>query len=168
MIERRHESGGRVSRALYSSCGRYRYLLERRWSDGPGLAWVMLNPSTATERANDPTIERCERRSRMLGYGALSVVNLFAWRATRPADLARAEAPVGPGNDAEILAAVLGANAVLCGWGAHGGLHGRGAEVRALLSGAGRPLLHLGLTAAGAPRHPLYVAYARAPEPWVS
>ncbi|MDO5705795.1 MAG: DUF1643 domain-containing protein, partial [Paracoccus sp. (in: a-proteobacteria)] len=91
MIERRHEGGGRVSRAMYSRCGGHRYLLERRWAPGARLVWVMLNPSTATELSNDPTIERVERRSRMLGYDALSVVNLFAFRATRPADLARAE-----------------------------------------------------------------------------
>ena len=166
LIERRHEGGGRVSRAVYSPCGGYRYLLERRWGSGPVLAYVMLNPSVATELANDPTIERCERRARMLGHGGFAVVNLFAWRATRPADLARADRPVGPENDRVILEVAAGAGTVLCAWGVHGALHGREAEVRALLAGCGRPLFHLGLTAGGSPRHPLYVPYARQPEAW--
>ncbi|MDO5613249.1 MAG: DUF1643 domain-containing protein [Paracoccus sp. (in: a-proteobacteria)] len=166
MIERQHSGDGRDSRAVYSDCGAYRYALTRRWGPGAALVWVMLNPSTATEAANDPTIERVERRSRMLGYDALSVVNLFAWRATRPADLARAGDPVGPDNDAVILETVAGGAAVLCAWGVHGALHGRDAVVRGMLAGSGQRLLHLGLTAGGAPRHPLYVAYARAPELW--
>ncbi|MCB2110163.1 MAG: DUF1643 domain-containing protein, partial [Rhodobacteraceae bacterium] len=45
--------------ALYSRCGAYRYLLSRRWGPGGMLLYVLLNPSTATEAANDPTIERC-------------------------------------------------------------------------------------------------------------
>ncbi|MDO5632063.1 MAG: DUF1643 domain-containing protein [Paracoccus sp. (in: a-proteobacteria)] len=166
MIERWHSGEGRDSRAVYSGCGGYRYVLTRRWGAGAALVWVMLNPSTATEAANDPTIERVERRTRMLGYDALSVVNLFAWRATRPADLARAADPVGPQNDAMILEVVAEAGAVLCAWGVHGRLLGRDLAVRAMMAGCGRPLLHLGLTAGGAPRHPLYVAYARAPEEW--
>jgi hypothetical protein len=32
--------------------------------------FIMLNPSTATEVQNDPTVERCERRARALGFGA--------------------------------------------------------------------------------------------------
>lgn len=163
---RRHRAGATRSFAAYSSCGRYRYGLMRRWAAGPALLYVMLNPSTATELANDPTIERCERRARALGYAAFGVVNLFAFRATRPRDLMQAEDPVGPLNEAAILLALRHAGDVLCAWGAHGGHRGQDHRVLALLRGAARPLLHLGLTRSGAPRHPLYVAYARAPEIW--
>lgn len=167
LIELRHSDARRLARAVYSDCGAYRYLLEREWDAGlRRLALVMLNPSTATETANDPTIERCERRARMLGYGTFRVVNLFAFRATRPADLRMAAAPVGPGNDAAIRQAAVWADAVLCAWGAHGGHQGRADAVAAMLRDCGRPLLHLGLTAGGAPRHPLYVAYARQPAVW--
>lgn len=70
---------------------------------GGSLLYILLNPSTATEEHNDPTVERCERRARALGYGGFAVTNLFAFRATRPEDLKRAGAPVGPGNDEAIL-----------------------------------------------------------------
>ncbi|MCB2117354.1 MAG: DUF1643 domain-containing protein [Rhodobacteraceae bacterium] len=166
MIERRHEGGGRRSRALFSDCGAYRYLLERDWAPGPRLLWVLLNPSTADEARNDPTIERCERRARALGYGGLAVANLFAFRVTRPADLKRAADPVGAQTDRILRRAARSAGAVLCGWGTHGALLGRGAAVEALLRREGLALLALGLTRQGHPRHPLYVAYDVAPMPW--
>ena len=124
----------------------------------------MLNPSTATEAANDPTIERCERRSRAMGFGALDVVNLYAFRATRPADLFAAADPVGPECDAVVLEAAGEAGLIVAGWGVHGARAGRDTEVAAML--AGRSLTCLGVTRAGQPRHPLYVGYAEGPRPW--
>lgn len=164
---RRHRSAGRRSWAAYSACGRYRYGLSRRWASGPALLYVMLNPSTATEVSNDPTIERCERRARALGFAALGVVNLFAFRATRPQDLKRAAEPVGALNEAAIRLAALRADQILCAWGVHGTHLDQGRRIRALLDDLDRPLMHLGLTKAGAPRHPLYVSYALQPQPWI-
>ncbi|WP_116133080.1 DUF1643 domain-containing protein [Tropicimonas sp. IMCC34043] len=167
MITRRHVRGDAVSTAVYSDCGAYRYALTRVWApDAPRLLYVMLNPSTATEERNDPTIERCERRARALGYGGLRACNLFALRATDPRDLRAASAPVGPDNDAALRDAAIWADAVLCAWGVHGAHRGRDAEVAALLGASNRPLLCLGTTQAGLPRHPLYVGYAVAPVPW--
>lgn len=167
-VIRRHRAGTTRSVAAYSACGQYRYGLSRRWATGPALLYVMLNPSTATETANDPTIERCERRARALGYAGFGVVNLFAFRATRPQDLMRSTDPVGPLNDAAITLALRRADQVLCAWGVHGGHGGQDRRVLEILRRSGRPLLHLGLTKAGAPRHPLYIAYARMPQPWIS
>lgn len=167
MIERRHDGGGVRSRALYSGCGAYRYLLEREWGEGDRLLYILLNPSTATEVRNDPTVERCERRARALGCGGFAVANLFAFRATRPEDLKRAAAPVGPETDRVLLRAARDSAVVLCGWGVHGAHLWRGAEVALALRAADLPLWHLGLTRAGHPRHPLYVSYAVAPMPWI-
>lgn len=166
MIERQHRQGGRQSVALYSGCGAYRYALTRQWGPGRRLLFVMLNPSTADERRNDPTVERCERRAVALGHGAFRVVNIFAWRATSPRDLKAAAAPIGPENDRILRESVGWADMVLCAWGAHGSHLGRGAEVEAMLRGSGCGLWHLGLTRQGAPRHPLYVGYAVAPVAW--
>ena len=74
--------------------------------------------------------------------------------------------PVGPENDATILHLVTQADQIICGWGSHGAHLNRGAQMEALLRGTNRPLLHLGLTQAGHPKHPLYIGYARQPEPW--
>ncbi len=167
MITRRHEAGARRSVALYSDCERYRYLLSRDWGEGGRLLYILLNPSTATEERNDPTIERCERRARMLGFSGFAVANLFAFRATDPRELKRADDPVGPGNDAVVMEAAAAAAAVLCGWGVHGAHLVRGPDLAARLRGAGIATAHLGLTRDGHPRHPLYVGYKCATQPWI-
>ncbi|MEM6758104.1 MAG: DUF1643 domain-containing protein [Pseudomonadota bacterium] len=167
MITRTHIKGDAPSTAVYSDCERYRYSLTRTWdSSGRQVNFVMLNPSTATEVQNDPTVERCERRARALGYGGFSVTNIFAWRDTDPRALRRARDPVGDGNDAAILACALQADDVVAAWGTHGAYLERGAAVQALLQTCARPLLHLGLSQAGHPKHPLYIAYSQQPEPW--
>lgn len=168
MITRRHSDGDTHSLARYSECETYRYLLQRQWADAPRVVFVMLNPSTASELANDPTVERCERRARMMGFGGISVVNLFAFRATDPRDLKAAKAPIGPDNDAIVLETCAEAGMIIAGWGAHGGHLNRSTEMRTALAKAGHMLHHLGQTKAGEPRHPLYVAYRQLPESWTS
>lgn len=152
--------------AVISADGAYRYRLDRRWRAGAAVAWVMLNPSTADADAEDATSRRCAAFSRSWGFGALSVVNLYALRATDPAELWLAKDPVGPENDRYIAEALTGA-AVVAAWGA-GARPGRITEVLALHAatpGAGR--LHaLAVTASGQPRHPLYLRASLTPVPW--
>ena len=77
----------------------YRYALTRVWDPlGPRLSFVMLNPSTATEVQNDPTVERCERRARALGFGGFRVTNIFAWRDTDPRKMRAARRSHRPGQ----------------------------------------------------------------------
>lgn len=166
MISRSFIKGDALSEAVYSDCETYRYLLTRVWGLGPKALFVMLNPSTATEVQNDPTVERCERRARALGFGAFRVTNIFAYRATDPKVMRAAADPVGPGNDAAILESVRWADSIVCAWGNHGLHLDRGEKVEALLRGAGARLTHLGLTGQGQPRHPLYVGYDQQPQPW--
>lgn len=168
MITRRFTKGDALSEAVYSDCERYRYALHRIWAPGPRALFVMLNPSTATEVQNDPTVERCERRARVLGFGSFAVANIFAFRATDPRVMRAAADPVGPENDAAILAAAVESDRIVCAWGNHGLHLGRGAAVEGLLRGLDRPLLHLGITGAGQPKHPLYVGYSQQPAIWLS
>lgn len=167
LIVRQHSRDGTDSSAVYSSCERYRYALTREWdARGRRLVFVMLNPSKATELANDPTVERCERRARQLGYGAMRVCNIFGWRETHPDLLKKAQDPNGPDNDAQLKAAASWASDILCAWGVHGAHLARGPAVAQLLAGHDAVLLCLGQTKDGHPRHPLYVSYAQAPIPW--
>lgn len=153
-----------ASGARFSACGRYRYALWRVWDERlPPAVFVMLNPSTADGANNDPTAERCQRRSVALGYGALRVVNLFALRSTDPGALYECADPVGPENDVAIADAVLGAGIVICAWGTHGALNGRGDAVRAQLRDQGIQAACLGINSDGSPKHPLYIGYEVAP-----
>ena len=167
MIERRFQKADAASVAVYSDCERYRYMLTRVWDrSGRKALFIMLNPSTATEVQNDPTVERCERRARALGFGAFRVLNIFAWRDTDPKAMRAATDPVGPGNDAAIRDSLPWADQIICAWGTHGAHLDRGAAVEALLRAAGAELYHLGLSKAGHPKHPLYIGYDVQPVPW--
>ncbi|SDF40518.1 hypothetical protein SAMN04488117_10436 [Celeribacter baekdonensis] len=167
MITRTHIKGDAPSTAVYSDCERYRYSLVRTWEpEGRKALFVMLNPSTATEVQNDPTVERCERRARTLGFGSFCVTNIFAWRDTDPKKMRQAADPVGPENDATIAEFALWADQIVCAWGTHGAHLNRGANMERLLRHTGRDLFHLGLSKAGHPKHPLYIAYTQKPELW--
>ncbi len=168
MIIRSHQKGDAASTAVYSPCEAYRYLLTRIWNPtGEKALFVMLNPSTATEVQNDPTVERCERRARALGFGGFRVTNIFAFRATDPRVMRAVADPVGPANDAAIAdSAETWADRIICAWGTHGAHLGRGQHVEHLLRATGRPLFTLGLSKDGHPKHPLYIGYDRQPELW--
>lgn len=145
----------------------YRYLLWRVFDEAlPLLVVLMLNPSTATHLKGDPTADGLMRRARRLGYGGILVANCFAFRARDPADMRKADDPVGPAND-DVLGVVLDQDAdLLCAWGANGMHRGREGEVRcAISSGRARPHA-LRLCAGGAPEHPLYIPSAIDPWPW--
>lgn len=154
------------SGAYFSPCRTYRYLLCRRWADTPVAVFVMLNPSTADETTNDPTVERCERRARAAGFGGLTVVNIFALRSTDPGALYAHDDPIGPENDCHIRSACRDAGLVVCAWGTHGALTSRGENVRKMLTADGVALHHLGLNKGGTPKHPLYVGYGVKPQRW--
>lgn len=153
-----------VSTAEISRDQLYRYSLTRRWAKGGSvLTFIMLNPSTADAHQDDPTIRRCIGFARREGCNALLVLNLFAYRATSPENMKAAADPVGPENDAFLIKHLnalypSAGDKVVAGWGTHGSFARRDLHVMQLATAAaGVPLLHLGLTKEGHPRHPLYV-----------
>lgn len=122
----------------------------------------MLNPSTADALLDDPTIRRGIAFAQREGFGGIIVINLCAFRATKPNDMKNAADPVGPLNDGQIrilfeLAAASGVP-VLAAWGAHGSFRNRDTAVRLMALETGVDLVCLGTTKEGHPRHPLYVA----------
>lgn len=147
--------------AILSDCGRFRYALTRLWDEAlPVLLFVMLNPSTADALIDDATIRRCMAFAQAHGYGGVEVVNLFAYRATAPADLRRAAYPVGPANDEHIAAAAARAGDVCVAWGACDAVDARAQVVMPLLRAAGHEPLCLHITRSGYPGHPLYLPAA--------
>lgn len=145
--------------AFFSPCRTWRYSLTRSWGEWQNpLVCIGLNPSTADETQDDPTIRRVIGFARSWGHDGLVMLNLFGYRSTDPAPLRRMDrgVAVGPENDAYIALEAEGRR-VLCAWGVHGEVHGRAHEVYRTLKRAGVDLVCLGLTKAGSPRHPLYV-----------
>ncbi|MEM1350998.1 MAG: DUF1643 domain-containing protein [Pseudomonadota bacterium] len=165
----KHSDDNRSSVAKYSDCGHYRYALTRVWEPGgPIVNFVMLNPSVADAEKNDPTVERCERRARRMGFAGFSVTNIFAWRDTDPFKMRKARHPIGPENDRILLDSAAQADIVIAAWGAHGAHLNRGPAVHQLFVANAIDLHHLGLTKQHHPRHPLYVPYDRLPRPWAT
>jgi hypothetical protein len=159
-----------IRSALISDDGRYRYVLGRRWApDGPVATFVMLNPSTADATVDDPTIRRCVGFSQHWGMAAVHVLNLYAYRATKPADLWKADDPVGPENYRRLMNHVLQArirrDPFVVAWGTNA-KPDRVAEFVDSLGVWADHLTCLGTTKAGAPRHPLYVLGGTALRPW--
>jgi hypothetical protein len=147
---------GYSARAVFNETRTHRYLLERYWQPGPVVTWVMLNPSTASAFADDPTIRRCVGFARREGCGGMRVVNLYALRATDPREIRGHPDPVGPCNLRFLCEQGRGAR-IIAAWGAGGALNGHGDEIGRYLISTGAVLECLGVTAAGHPRHPLYV-----------
>lgn len=148
-----------TNKALLSDCGRYRYILSREWDTArPKLNWIMLNPSTADARMDDPTIRRCMSLAEGWGYGGIVVTNLFALRSPDPAVLFHDADPVGILNDSAIVTAALECKAHIAAWGIHGPLHARDLAVFKILTEhpLRLPIKCLALTKGGRPRHPLY------------
>lgn len=145
--------------AVFDPTLRYRYLLTRRW-DAPSAAlasFILLNPSTADEHRDDPTIRRCIRFAQSWGFGGLDILNLYAFRATRPADLFAQPEPVGRDTDRWIARSCRGADLVVLGWGAHAARGDRARRVLTLIAPLHPRPRCLGTTAQGHPRHPLYL-----------
>lgn len=158
------------SGAELSPDGRFRYSLWREWSGARWMAFVMLNPSTADANVDDPTIRRCIGFAKREGCGGIEVVNLYPFRATKPADLiaaVRAGERVYDGRSLIVIRDTLqwalehGVD-VVAAWGAHA--PGKWLETGlvqndpswSLLQAEGR-VKSLGVTRSGAPRHPLFV-----------
>lgn len=154
--------------AIYSPDGVYRYVLRIIWNpDIPPVAVIGLNPSTATEQQDDPTVRRCIRFAEEWGHGGLIMLNLFALRSTDPRWLISARDPIGPANAAFLEYQTLFADRVIAAWGAHVDRIPEQAErARQSLARTGRELECLGLTAAGHPRHPLYLRADTTPQPF--
>lgn len=142
--------------AIFSEDRRYRYRLWRNWGEAPELVVIGVNGSTADEKQNDPTVRRSIGYARRWGCGGLIMLNVFGLVSTDPRGLYEAEDPVGPDNDAHLVACCRDpARIVLAAWGNHGAHLGRSRAVRDLLSFRG--LECLGRTKAGEPKHPLYL-----------
>ena len=176
------------SDALFSACGRYRWLLKRPIAmpvdDEPlrVLLFVGLNPSLADAGRDDPTLRRLKAFARDWGHHQLVVLNLFARISASPAVLRRVQDPIGAANDLELKGwcgrwASQASIDLWCGWGGSGSCRGRDQEVLAWLDrfrrerqrrcpGASSPLC-IGLTRSGQPRHPLYAPADRTLRPFI-
>lgn len=160
---------------IFSGCRKYRYTLWREWGVGtlPMLElgnrkspeaycmFIGLNPSTADETNDDPTIRRCIDFAKRWGYGALCMTNIFAWRDTDPEKMKRELEPIGLYNDEWLTKVAAGAGVIVAAWGKHGAHMNRAEQVKKLIPN----LQCLKLNGDGSPQHPLYLKATLTPFP---
>lgn len=171
MITKRNEELYQVSEAVFSDCEKFRFRLKRTWDAAlKSITYLMLNPSTADEMVNDPTIERCQRRAFEYGYGEMKIVNLFPIRMTDSKLLKTVADLYGDLSEANlaILDAVDSSDVTVCGWGSHPLAIERAKDVFELIGKAGlsHKLKALTINGDGNPKHPLYIAYDKLPFPY--
>lgn len=141
--------------AEFSECKAYRYALWRIWQPkGPAMMMVGLNPSTADETKNDPTIRRCIAFAKREGFAGLYMLNLFALRSTDPANLKKWASPIGPKNDEALQYYSTKCQRIVAAWGSHPMVKVRWEHV---CNAMGRQIDCFGITKEGFPRHPLYL-----------
>ncbi len=150
-------------RAVFSSCGRHRYDWYYRWSDGPCVTFIGLNPSRADAHETDATLRRCIAFAKRWGFGAVRIVNLFSWIDTDPEAMKRSGEPVGPHNDRYLKACVADADLIVAVWGSHGSHQGRDEVVKRMFEGW---LNALAINQDGSPSHPLYLRKDLRPFPY--
>ncbi len=154
--------------ALFSADFQYRYVLYNFWkAASPYLInFLMLNPSTADEAANDPTVARCGVRAKAWGFSGYVITNLFAYRATNPREMLAHKEPIGEYNDDYIVDVAQQCAVTVCAWGNDGTHLRRSAAIAKLLAEKGIPLHALRLSKDGEPGHPLYLSYDLKPLVW--
>jgi hypothetical protein len=165
----------------FSPCRKYRYTLWREWhledcifaSDpesisrlSGSLVVIGLNPSTADETQDDPTIRRCIGFAKTLGFGALCMANLFAGRATKPEDMKKLDNPAGIDNHHWLLKSASEPGMVVAAWGRNGSFRNQDITVRQLLGSIGVNLYCLKKNSDGSPAHPLYIPASTIPIPY--
>ena len=149
------------SNAKLSKDRKYRYALWRIWEESrPKVMFIGLNPSTADETEDDPTIRRCIGFARSWGYGGLIMANLFGFRATQPKDLMLAKDPIGPRNNRWLHSLSNEARIIIGAWGNGGSFLGRGENIMSKF----KNLYVLKRTLSGHPVHPLYQPRSAMPE----
>ena len=144
---------GEPDEAWFNCTRTHRYLLTRRWDGGEPMNVIGLNPSTAGAFKSDATIRRVVRFARREGCGWLRMLNIYGLKSTDPGLLREHPDPVGLSND--LILGMFATGLVVAAWGAGGKLNDRGCEVGRRITAAGVPLLCLGTTKDGHPKHPL-------------
>lgn len=146
--------------AILSEDRKYRYVLSRIWDETkPTVMIIGLNPSIADETTNDPTIVRCINFAKSWGYGGVYMLNLFAFRATKPHTMKEAEEPIGNENDKYLEEYYKKSEKVICAWGDTGSYKNRSKEILSKFD----DLYYLELNQTGEPAHPLYLKSDLAP-----
>lgn len=143
--------------AQFSPCRQYRYALWRIWDESlPLVMFIGLNPSTANENENDPTIKSVCRIAANNGYGGVYMMNCFPYVSTDPKQmlLCQPKSKEWSLNNLWLMDIGQTCKDVVFAWGNFDVVKemGRDKQLSALFPNA--KALHINKN--GSPKHPLY------------
>jgi len=145
----------------FSPDQKYRYYLQRNFKKNAKnlLVFIMLNPSTANEQYNDPTVERCQNHALNKNYDGMIILNIFAYRTTNPKQLLQTKNPIGEKNNQTIINTIKKHQNIICAWGNHGKILNRSNEIKKILKKHRKKTQAFEITKQNEPKHPLYIPY---------
>lgn len=169
-----------INSTIFSSDRKWRYTLWRDFTigscdmfskpkphAGQFTQFLCLNPSTADETIDDPTVRRCINFSKLWGYDGFCMTNIFAWRDTDPKGMMAQPDPVGCDNDMWISKIAKETGIIICAWGTHGKFMSRDKRIKEILVPFKDKVFCLGINSDGSPRHPLYISSFFKPKPFI-
>jgi len=140
--------------AHFSEDRKYRYALWRIWDDTkPLVMFIGLNPSTASEHENDPTIKSVERIARFNGYGGVYMMNCFPYVSRYPNGLV-IDVVSACFNDNLLIKIGSICSDVVFAWGSFKIVKQTGRDKELLEMFPKAKALHINKN--GSPKHPLY------------
>jgi hypothetical protein len=140
--------------AIFSECRKYRFVLWRIWDKNkPMIMFIGLNPSTANETTDDPTIRRVKAFAKSWGYGGVYMLNLFTYITAYPEELKKCDDPLKQA-DSYLNLYAKESEKIVFAWGNFKETDKRAKEVISMFPNA----FVLGLNKNNTPKHPLYLS----------
>ncbi len=139
-----------IREAKFCNTKKNRYFLKREWDNSKGLLlYLMLNPSVADEKRDDPTIRRLISFTKKFNYGGFLVGNIFTTITPNPKEIDRSKG-ISDKNFKELFKLINKVDQIVYAW-------GNTVEEPQLLKELVLNPKCFGKNLNGTPKHPLYL-----------
>ena len=139
-----------IREAKFCNTKKNRYYLKREWDNSKGLLlYLMLNPSIADEKKDDPTIRRLISFTKKFNYGGFLVGNIFTTITPNPKEIDRSK-EISDKNFKELFKLINKVDQIIYAW-------GNTVEEPQLLKELVLNPKCFGKNLNGTPKHPLYL-----------
>ena len=139
-----------IREAEFSIDKKERYSLKREWDKSKNkILYIMLNPSKADDKKDDPTIRRLVNFTKKFNYGGFLVGNIFTTITPNPKEIDKSKGISGR-NLEELLKLINTVDQIVYAW-------GNTNEEPQLLKELVLSPKCFGKNFNGTPKHPLYL-----------
>tara|TARA_B100000073_G_scaffold83664_1_gene64275 strand:- start:199 stop:651 length:453 start_codon:yes stop_codon:yes gene_type:complete len=139
-----------IRRAEFSIDKKERYSLKREWDKSKNkILYIMLNPSLADDKNDDPTIRRLISFTKKYNYGGFLVGNIFTTITPNPKEIDKSKG-ISDKNFEKLLKLINKVDQIVYAWGDN-------IEEPQLLKELVLNPKCFGKNLNGSPKHPLYL-----------